>query len=137
MGFPLYVTCFSLASFNILFLYLISVSLINVSQCVSPWVHPVGDSLCFLDLIISHVGEVFNYNFFKNFLSAFLFFFFLWDPYNSNIGTFNIVPKVSEAFLNSFHSFPFILLFSSYFHRSILQLTYLFLCLNYSAIGSL
>ena len=38
MGFPLYVTCFSLASFNILSLYLISVSLINVSQCVSPWV---------------------------------------------------------------------------------------------------
>ena len=44
--------------------------------------------------------------------------------------------KVSEAFLNSFHSFPFIELFSSYFHHSILQLTYPFLYLSYSAIGS-
>ena len=36
---------------------------------------------------------------------------------------FNIVPKVFEAFLSSFHSFPFILLFSSYFHHSILPLS--------------
>ena len=76
MGFPLYVTCsFSLAAFNILSLCLISVSLINM--CLDkPWVYPVRDSLHFLDLIdyfLSHVGEVFNYNFFKNFLSAFFF----------------------------------------------------------------
>jgi len=61
-----------------------------------------------IDYFLSHVGEIFNYNFFKNFLSAFLFFFFLWEPYNSNIDTVHIVPKVSEAFLSSFHSFLFI-----------------------------
>ena len=82
-----------------------------MSWWVSPWVSPVRDSLYFLDLIdylLSHVGEVFNYNLFKNFLSAFLFFFFLWDPYNSNVGAFNIVPKVSEVILNYFHSFHFV-----------------------------
>ena len=61
-----------------------------------------------IDYFLSHVGEIFNYNFFKNFLSAYLFFFFLWEPYNSNIDTVHIVPKVSEAFLSSFHSFLFI-----------------------------
>ena len=72
-----------------------------------------------LDYFLSYDGEVFNYNFFKTFLSAFLFFFFFWDPYNLNFGAFNIVPKVFEAVLNYFHSFPCILLFSSYFHQSI------------------
>ena len=28
----------------------------------------------------------FNYNLFKHFLIPFLFFFFFWDPYNSNVG---------------------------------------------------
>ena len=77
MGFPLYVTCcFSLAFKNNLSLRLISVSLPNMSQCVSPWVSPVRNSLFFLDLInyfFSQVGGVFNYNFFKNFHNAFLF----------------------------------------------------------------
>ena len=46
-----------------------------MSQCVFLWVYPVKDCLHFLNLIdyfLSHVGEVFNYNFFKNFLSIFL-----------------------------------------------------------------
>ena len=76
MEFPLYVTCcFSLVAFNILSLYLIFVSLI--SMCiVSPWVYPVWDSLCLLDLIdcfLFHVGEVFNYNCFENFLIHYFF----------------------------------------------------------------
>ena len=92
-------------------------------------------ALAGLDNFLFHVGEVFNYNFFKNVLSACLFFFlFLWDPYNSNGGAFNIVPKVSEALLNSF-LFP-LLLFSSYFHHSVFQLTYSFFCLSYPATGS-
>ena len=65
----------------------------------------------------------------------FCFPLFLWDPYNSNISTFTIVPVISEAILNSFNSFSFILLFSSYFHYFIFQLTYLF-CLSYFAIAS-
>ena len=137
MGFPLYVTCcFSLAAFNILSLCLVFVSLINM---MSPWVYPVWDSSCLLDLIdyfLFHVGEIFNYNLFKNFLIPLLFLFFFWDPYNSNIGEFDIVPKVSETTFGSFHSFYFILLFRSYFHHFIFQLTDLFFCFRYSAIDS-
>ena len=78
MGFPLYATCcFSLAAFNILSLCLVFVSLISIRfWCVSPLVYPVWDSLCLLDLIdyfLFHVGEIFNYNLFKNFLIPFLF----------------------------------------------------------------
>ena len=65
----------------------------------------------------------------------FFFSFFLWDPYNSNISAFTIVPEISEAVLNSFNSFSFILLFSSYLHYSIFQLAYLY-CLSYFAIAS-
>ena len=58
------------------------------------------DSLCFLDLIdcfLSHIREVFYYNLFKYLLSPFLFLFFFWAPYNSNVGAFNVVPEVSET----------------------------------------
>ena len=73
-----------------------------MSWCVSPWIFPVRDSLCLLNLIdyfLFHVGEIFNYNLFKNFLIPFLFLFFFWDPYYSNVGAFDIVPEVSETIL--------------------------------------
>ena len=79
-----------------------------MSWCVSPSVYPEWDSLGLLDLIdyfLFHVGEIFNYNLFKNFLIVFLFLFFFWDPYNSNVGAFDIVPEVSETIFSSFHSF--------------------------------
>ena len=60
-------------------------------------------------------------------------FFFFWNSYNSNA---DIVPEVSESILNSFHSFYFILLFRSYFHHFIFQLTDSFFCYRYSAINS-
>ena len=75
-----------------------------MSWCVSPYIYLVWDSLCFLDLIgyfLSHIREVFNYNFLKYFLSPFLFLFFFWDPYNSN-GAFHVVPEFSKTVLNSF-----------------------------------
>ena len=77
---------------------------------VSPWVYPVWDSFCLLDLIdnfLFNAGEVFNYNLFKNFLCQTTWmeflkkkkkklipfpFLFFWDPYNSNFGAFDIVP---------------------------------------------
>ena len=90
-----------------------------------------------LDYFLSHVREVFDYNLFRCFLRPFLFLFFFWDPYNSNVGEFNVVPEVSETVLNSFHCFFCILLNGSYFHHSIFQLTYPFFCLSYSAIDSL
>ena len=86
-----------------------------MSWCVSPWVYPVWDPLCLLDLIDYfryHVGEIFNYNLFKIFLITFIFSFFFWDPYNSNVGAFNMVPEVSETVLRSFYFF-FPLFFSS------------------------
>ena len=77
MEFPLYVTCcFSLAAFNFLTLCLIFVSLIIMSWHVSPWVYPVWESLHLLDLIdylLSHIGEIFNYNLFKNFFHTLSF----------------------------------------------------------------
>ena len=46
---------------------------------------------------------------------------------------FNIVPEVSEIVLGSFHSFYFSLLFRSYVHHFIFQLTDSFFCFRYSA----
>ena len=139
MGSPLYVIfCFSLVAFNIFSLNLIFVSLINMCLGVFPRVYPVWDSLCFLDLgnyFLSHVREVFNYNLFKYFLSPFLFLFF-WDPYNSNVAAFSVVPEFSESVFNSFPSFFFILLLGSYFHHFVFQLTYSFFYLSYSVIDS-
>ena len=79
-------------------LSLIFVSLITMSQRVSPWVYPAWDSLNFLDLggyFFSHVREVFDYNLFKYFLGSFLSLFSFWDPYNVNVGAFNVVLEVS------------------------------------------
>ena len=56
----------------------------------------------------------------QKFSQTLSFFLLPLRPLYSNIGAFNIVPGVSKAILNSFHSFPFILLF---------QLTYMYFCL--------
>ena len=97
------------------------------------------DSLCLLDLIdyfLFYVGEIFNYNIFKNFLIPFLFLFFFWGPDNLNVGAFDILPEVPESILSSYHSFYFILLFRCYFHHFIFQITDSFLCFRYSVIDS-
>ena len=111
MGIPLCVICcFSLAAFNICSLCLIFVNLINMSWGVSPWVYPVWHSLGFLDLgdyFLPHFREVFDYYLLKYFLMVFLFVFFFWDSYDSNVGAFNIFPEASEIVLISFNSFFF------------------------------
>ena len=56
----------------------------------------------------------------KIFSVPFFFFFFLWEPITKML-VHLMLSQRSEAVLNSFQSFPFILLFSSYFHHSILQ----------------
>ena len=59
----------------------------------------VWDSLGFLglgDYFLPHFREVFNYSLLKYFLMVFLFVFFFWDPYDSNVVAFNIVLEVSE-----------------------------------------
>ena len=110
MGIPLCVICcFSLAAFNICSLCLIFVNLINMCLGVFRFGF-VWDCVGFLDLgdyFLPHFREVFNHYLLKYFLMAFLFVFFFWDLYDLNIGTFNIVPEVSEIVLISFNSFFF------------------------------
>ena len=97
IGIPLYVIChFSLVAFNILSLLLIFVSWVTMCLCVFLLEFIVPRTLFFLDLVdyfLSHVREVFSYYFLKYFLGSFLSLFF-WDPYNANVGVFN-VPQVS------------------------------------------
>ena len=111
MGIPLCdICCFYLAAFNICSLCLIFVNLINMCRGVSPWVYLVWDSLGFLglgDYFLPHFREVFNYYLLKYFLMVFLFVFFFWEPYDSNVVVFNIVLEVSEIVLISFNSFFF------------------------------
>ena len=64
--------------------------------------HPEPSSL-----LPPHFREVFNYYLLKYFLMAFLFVFFFWDFYDSNVGVFDIVPEVSEVIFISFNSFFF------------------------------
>ena len=67
----------------------------------------------------------------------FLFVFFFWNSYDSNVGAFDIVPEVSEVVLISFNSFFFFPLCFIYFCHSIFHLTYPIFCLSYSTVGSL
>ena len=140
MGIPLYVICcFSLAAFNIFSLYLIFDSLIIM--CLGVFLHGfiLYGTLCasWTSLIISFpiLGK-FSTIISSNIFSLSFFLFFFWDPYNLNVGAFNI-SEVCETVLNSFHSFFFILLCSSYFHYFIFQVTYPFFCLSYFAIDSI
>ena len=109
MGIPLWVNCcFSLAAFNIFSLCLIFIHLINMCFGVFHLGFILFGTLDFLDLgeyFLPHFREVFNYYLLKYFLMAFVFVFFFWDSYNSNVGVFDIVPEVSEVVLISFKSF--------------------------------
>ena len=111
MGIPLCVICcFSLATFNICSLCLIFVNLINMCLEVFHIGFILFGTLGFLDVgdyFLPHFREVFNYYLFKYFLMVFLFVFFFWDSYDSNVGAFNTVLEVSEIVLISFNSFFF------------------------------
>jgi len=92
MGVPLYVIChFPLVAFNILSLSLILVSLITVSLGVFLFGFILLGTLCFLDLVdyfFSHVWKcsaIISSNIFSGPFSLF------WDPYNENVGVFNVV----------------------------------------------
>src|SRR5574337_611688 len=110
MGIPLCVICcFSLAAFNICSLCLVFVNLINMCLGVfhlgfilfgTLWVSWTGMAISF-----PHFKEVFICYLLKYFFMPFLFVFFFWDPYDLNVGAFNIVPEVFEVVLISFNSF--------------------------------
>ena len=83
------------------------------------------------DYFLPHCREVFNYYLLKYFLMVFLFVFFFWDSYDSNVGAFNIVPEGSEVVLISFNSFFFFPLWFIYFYHSIFYFTNCIFCLYY------
>ena len=140
MGISLWVICcFSLAALNIFSLCLIFVSLINMCLGVfhlgfilfgTLWV-----SWTLVAISFPTLGK-FSTIISSNFLMPFLFIFF-WDAYDLNVGTFYIVPEVSEVVLSSFNSVLFFPLCFIYFHHSIFHITYPIFCLNYSAVDSL
>ena len=73
---------------------------------------------------------------FSTFLMVFLFVFFFWGSYDSNVGAFNIVLEVSEIVLISFNSFFFFPLWFIYFYNSIFYFNNPIFCLPYSTICS-
>ena len=120
------ICCLSLAAFNSCSLCLIFVSLINMFLGVFHLGFILFGTLSFLDLggyFLPHFRKLFNYYLLKYFLMVFLFVFVFWDSYDSNVGTFDIVPEVSEVVLISFNSF----FFSATFISTILSSTSLIL----------
>ena len=96
IGIPFYVICcFSLTAFNIFSWYLIFDSLINMCFGMFLLGFILYGTLCasWTWLFPFHIREVFNYNLFKYFLTPFLFLFFFWDPYNSNVGALMLSQK--------------------------------------------
>ena len=67
-------------------------------------------------------------------ISQVLSLFSVLDPCNVNIHACNVIQRRSTK-LFSIHSF-FLLFYSNDFYHSVLQLTYLYLCLSYSTIDS-
>jgi len=140
MRFPLYVTCcFSLAAFNIFSWCLVFVSL--VSMCLDVFLLGLIQygTLCaswnWLTISFSMLGKCSTI-----ISSKFSHTFF----FSSSSGTpvirmlvhlilFQRSLRLSSGF---FHCFYFILLFRSYFHHFIFQLTDSFFCFRYSATDS-
>ena len=79
IGFPLYVTCcFSLAALDILSFCLVFASLISMYLGVFLLGFILYGTLCtswVIDYFLFHVGGIFNYNLFKNFLIPFFILF--------------------------------------------------------------
>ena len=100
MGVHFYVIChFCLIAFNILFLSLIFVSLFTLCLSVFLLGFILPGTLCasqiWLTILFSMLEDfsaIISSNIiFRSFLSLFSF----WDPYNVNVGVFNVVSEVS------------------------------------------
>ena len=109
MEISLYVICcLSLAAFNIFSLYLIFDSLINMCLVVFllgfilyGTLYTSWTWLTISFSILRKFSTIISSNIFS---VPFFFLFFFWDPYNSNVGAFNVAPDVCETVLNSFYS---------------------------------
>ena len=131
VAFPLLLLIFFLCVQSLLVWLVCVLACFSLGLSCMGFFAPLGFSYFFF-----HVGEIFKYNLFKNILIPCVLFFFCWDPYNLNVGVFDIASETSETILSSFHSFYFILLFRTYFHRFIFRLTDSLFCFTFSAIGS-
>ena len=139
------VCCFSLVAFNNCSLCLIFVRLIHMCLGVFHLGFILFGTFGLLDLggyFLPHFREVFDYYLLQYFLMAFLFVFFFWDTYVSNVGVLKIVPEVCEivVFLFTFFFFLLFTLFSSLlplFPPFYLPPHYPLFCLSYSTVGSL
>ena len=107
-----------------------------MSWDVSPWVYPVWDSLCFLDLVgycPPRFRQVFNCYLLKYFLMVFLFVFLMIQILG------HLILSQRSRRLSSYHliRFSFFPLCFIYFYHSISYLTYPIFFLHYSTVGSL
>ena len=119
MGIPLCVICrFPLAAFNIWSLCLIFINLINTCLGVflsgfilfgTLWVSWTWVAISFP--ILGKFSTIISWPFFSIYFLMTFLFVFSWDSYDLNVGTFHIVPEVSEGVLISFF-----VLFSSLLH---------------------
>ena len=99
-----------------------------MSWGVSPCVYPVWDSLGFLDLgdyFLPPFRELFNYYLLKYFLIVFLFVFFFWDSYDSNVWAITV--SQWSLRLSSFLFILFSFFLSTSFISTILSSTSLIL----------
>ena len=105
----------------ILILYLSLIFVSFITQCLSVFLlgFILPGILCtswiWLTIPVLMLGK-FSAIIFSNISSGLFSLFSCWDPYNVNIGVFNVVPGVSQAVLISFHSFFYILFCGSDFH---------------------
>ena len=137
MVFPLYVTCcFSLAAFSIFSLCLVLlVWSICVLACFSLGLFCRGFSVLLgLDYFLFHDRKFLTIISLKIFSDPLLFSFSSGTPVIQMLLQLILPQRSLQLSSSFFHSFLFILLFSSYFHYSLFQLTYPFFSLNYSAI---
>ena len=107
---------------------------------VLPWVYPVWDSLCFLDLgdcFLPHLGK------FSTIISLSIFWwsFFLSSSYGTPmiqmLGHLTLPQRSLRLSSFLFILFSFFLLCFIYFYHSIFHLTYPLFSLSYSTVGSL
>ena len=89
-------------------------------------------TLCFLDVgdyFLSPIRNVFDCYLFKYFLTSFPSLLLFWDPYNSNVGLFNVVPEVSGLF-----SFLFIIIIISTAEVSTILSSRSFICSSFLVV---
>ena len=139
-GIPLYVICcFSPVPFNVFYLYLVFVSLINMCLGVFLFgfiLYGLSAFWTWLTISFPILGKFLTIISSNIFSSPFSFFSFFWYHYNSNVGAFYVVPESLRLSSFLFIHFSLFCSMAEISYHSVFQVTYPFFCLRYSAIGS-